>query len=133
MTSLFGWFLIVAGCLTFAVLVRGGYTDRMDLVGWTGAALSLIGGLMVVISTALIEGNLPQVATFAAVVMALGALAFGIVWYIRSRPKVFDTEPVTQRNYVPGGKKVYAWGEYSPDSVKAARANASRIRKGVRA
>ncbi len=139
MNGIIGVGLCVTGAVTFAVLVRNGYTERMDIVGWFGATLCTVGGLMMIVGYAFDVGiGVPpdtarSIATFISVILALGTITAATIYALRKRqPATFDTGPVTPRNFVGGGK-TYAWGEWNHNDVKTARANASRIRKGVRA
>jgi hypothetical protein len=138
MTGLFGCAMFVMGALTFGVLVRGGYTERMDLIGWTGATLCVVGGLMTIVGYAfeagigVPNGNARQVATFVSVVAGIISFTVAAIWQMRRRPH-FDQTPIQPRTNYVDSDATYAYGTYTPADVRAARQRASNIRKGVRA
>lgn len=139
MTLIFAILFLATGGVTFFILVRGGYTETIDIVGWVGATLCTIGGLMAAAGYIAEYGigvsgdNARQVATFVSVLATLTAFTGGVVWWLRNRPQTQkpDTEPV-QRNYVPSAT-AHAYGTYDAATVRAARQQAAQIRRGVKA
>ena len=129
MTAIIGSVLMAVGAGTFTVLVKGGYVQRMDLLGWIGASLCSVGGLMTVLGAMLEAGNTDGVILLA-VLFSLAALTTAIFWLMRHRPPASEPEPQQTQ---PTGGYVHAYGTYNATTVKVARANAQRLRKEVRA
>lgn len=127
MTAIFGSALMAVGAGTFTVLVRGGHVKRSDLPGWIGATFCTVGGLMTVIGAMLEAGNMDGVILLM-VLLFLIALTGAIMWLMINRPQPEATEPEAPRtNYI------HAYGTYDSTTIKAARADAQRIRRGARA
>ena len=127
MTAILGVLFFIVGALTFGVLVYYGRTERHDIVGWAGATLCTVGGLMTVIGAMLEEGNTDGVILLA-VLFSLAAFTGAIVYAMRHRaPAEPETAQAPRTNYI------HAYGTYDSTTVKAARADAQRIRKGARA
>lgn len=102
---------------------------------WTVLALAFTGICILVQVLAILAAwqLLGEALALAGTLAGLAAITAATIYALRKRqPATFDTGPVTPRNFVGGGK-TYAWGEWNHNDVKTARANASRIRKGVRA
>lgn len=141
MTLMLAILFLAAGGVTFFVLVRFGYTETIDVVGWVGATLCTIGGLMTAAGYIAEHGigisgdNARQVATFIVIVVALAAGIVGALQLARrQRVAEFDTEPVASRsNYVPRQAQVHAYGTYTRADVQAERRKAQQIRKGAHA
>ena len=140
MTLIFALMLIAAGVATFYILVRNGYTDPVDVIGWVGASLCAVGGLMAAAGYIGEHGigidgdNARQVATFAVVVVALAAGVVGVLQLAkrqREQPTFDDRTQTRPSNYV--NATTMAYGTYTRADVQAERAKAQRIRKGVKA
>lgn len=135
----FALLILSVGAIVLFVLVRGGRTAGFDLVGWGGAVLCVVGGVLIFFGYIGEHGigvpgeNARQVATFVSVLATLTAFTGGVVWWLRNRPQTQkpDTEPV-QRNYVPSAT-AHAYGTYDAATVRAARQQAAQIRRGVKA
>ena len=134
MTAILGVLFFIVGALTFGVLVYYGRTERHDIVGWVGATLCTVGGLMTVIGYSFEVGigvpgeNARQVATFVSVLFTLCASTFGVMWWLKRHPK---SEPETAQ--APRTNYIHAYGTYDANTVRDARAQAQQLRRGARA
>lgn len=142
MTLIFALMLIAAGVATFYVLVRNGFTDPVDVIGWVGASLCAVGGLIAAAGYIAEHGigvdgdNARQVATFIVIVGLIAASVVGALQLAkrqRNAPIFDDRTQEPQRNYVPRQAQTMAYGTYTRADVQAERAKAQRIRKGVKA
>ena len=141
MTLIFALVMITAGVVTFYILVRNGLTDPIDLLGWGGATLCVVGGLMVSSGYIAEHGigtdgdNARQVATFAAVMVALVAGVVGVLQLAKRQRNApaFDDRTQTTPPTPKQNQYVHAYGTYTRADVQAERAKAQRIRRGVKA
>ena len=140
MTLIFALMLIAAGVATFYVLVRNGFTDPVDVIGWGGASLCAVGGLMASSGYIAEHGigidgnNARQVATFIVIIGLIAASVVGALQLAkrqRPAPAFDDRTQEPPRNYVPR-QATMAYGTYTAADVQAARRDAQRIRKGVK-
>jgi hypothetical protein len=87
----------IATAATFTALVRGGHTQRIDLIGWAGASLGTL-SVVILVFCMIATGEInADVLVFVGVIAALVAFAAAVVQSIRNRQPAFDDRTQQQQ------------------------------------